>query len=232
LALVILACGCMAEPVGVQRPSPALPSDVWAVQKQTIATIERRGGSVRLDKTDPKHPLVTTADLHSIRDVTPILASLGPLTSLTDLKLYDTGFTDADLSRLRYLEALHTLNLSATNVTDAGLAELATLPKLRVLQLNQTRVTEAGLPHLSRLPNLRELGLCGSQITDSGLVELGKMKDLEKLSLGGAAITDRGLDHLKGLRRLRYLFLGHGSRITASAVEDLRVALPQAKILH
>jgi hypothetical protein len=230
-ALLVLAAGCLAPPCGMQPPPPAsMSADARTVQKQTIAAIERRGGSVVLDGTNPNKPVVTRADLHSIRNAQAILTSLGPLTSLRVLNLYDTGFGDADLRLLHGLEELHTLNLSGTNVTDAGLEELASLPKLRVLELNQTRITDAGLQRLRTLPTLRELGLAGSRVTNAGLAEIGRMKDLEQLSLGGGGITDAGLDQLRGLRHLKRLVLC-GS-VTGPAVEDLRVAMPWVVIIH
>src|SRR5205085_3213788 len=128
--------GCVNGPPVGRRP-PA--GGVKAGRGRAAAAVKGGGGDVRVDTAAEGKPVVS-ADLHRLRDANAVLVSLGPLTKVRALNLYDTGFTDADLERLRGLPELETLNLSATQVTDAGLPLLQGLPKLRVLRLNNTAV--------------------------------------------------------------------------------------------
>jgi Leucine-rich repeat (LRR) protein len=224
---LLLAAGCMNGPSGV-RPTPA--AGLKAGPEQAIAAVKSRGGDVKVDTAGEGKPVVS-ADLHRMRDAGAVLVSLGPLTKARALNLYDTGFTDADLERLRGLPELETLNLSATQVTDAGLPLLQGLPKLRVLRLNNTAVSDAGLQALRGLTELRELSLVNTRVTDEGLAYLGGLKHLEKLALGGPAVTDRGLASLRGLPQLRDLDL-FGTRVTEAGVGQLKAALPQLRVLR
>src|SRR5215469_3597712 len=160
----VLAAGCMNGPSGV-RPPPA--AEVKSGPEKAIADVKRHGGDVKVDSAAEGKPVVS-ADLHRLRDAGAVLVSLGPLTKVRVLNLYDTGFTDADLERLRGLAELDTLNLSATQVTDAGLPLLQGLPRLRVLRLNHTAVSDAGVQALRGLPELRELSLVNTRVTDAG----------------------------------------------------------------
>ncbi len=221
----VLAAGCMNGPSGV-RPPPA--AGMKAGPEQAIAAVKSRGGDVKVDTAAEGKPVVS-ADLHRLRDAPGVLVSLGPLTKVRALNLYDTGFTDADLERLRGLPELDTLNLSATQVTDAGLPLLQGLPKLRVLRLNNTAVSDAGLQALRGLGELRDLSLVNTRVTDEGLAALVGMKRLERLALGGPAITDRGLAALRGLPQLRDLDL-FGTRVSDAGITQLKAALPQLRL--
>jgi hypothetical protein len=221
-----LAAGCMANPFDTRLPlSPVTDAKS---RKQLFEAIRRKGGEVRVDSEDPNKS-VLVADLHGFRDIGLVLDSLGPLTKLRELNLYDTTFTDADLERLRGLSNLQKLNLSATRVTDAGLSCLRTLPNLQSLYLNNTQVTDAGLVYLKDLPHLKDLALFRTGVTDQGLQLLGSMNLLQKLTFGGAAITDDGLAKLCGLSNLRELNIVR-SRVTDSGIAHLKAALPQLRI--
>lgn len=55
------------------------------------------------------------------------------------------------------------------------------------------------------------------------------MLELKKLYLSGMPVTDARLEHLKGLKKLEILGL-HDVRISLTAEERLRAALPRMKI--
>jgi hypothetical protein len=243
LGLLAVGAGCLTDAPAALRPGdrPTTAKTKDKTEKNAkakedeeriklIAEVMKRGGEIRVEWDKPEKP-ITHIDLHRFRDAVSILRALGPLPKLQNLNLYATEFTDADLQRGTGLAELNTLNLSATRVTDAGLAALANFPSLHTLQLNETQISDAGLRMLRGLPNLRRLSLYDTRITDDGLAELAAMKKLEKLTLGGLAISDKGMQHLRGLRMLQTLELFH-TRVSASEVEELHVALPHLKVLH
>ena len=51
------------------------------------------------------------------------------------------------------------------------------------------------------------------------------------LYLNQTVVTDVGLGHLRGLKRLKYLNL-EGTGVTDAGVQELRKALPNAKIVR
>ena len=62
-----------------------------------------------------------------------------------------------------------------------------------------------------------------------GLVHLGGMSKLEFLHLGSTAVSDAGLKHLEPLTALTDLRVTR-TAVTAEGVEQLKRALPNAKI--
>ena len=233
LMLLPLAVGCKSHPTAATKSPPSgVPPEMAEMAKkrqETLAEIKKRGGVLQVDSDDPAKP-VLVADLHGFHNVAATLDTLGPLTRLRDLNLYDTSVTDADLQRLRGLPELQTLNLSATKITDAGLATLLTLPNLHALFLNQTKITDAGLQTLRSMPGLTDLAVYDTKVTDEGVAQLRNFPTLHKLTLGGGSITDRGVKQLTALRQLKELTI-LSSRVSNSTLEELKLASAQLRIV-
>ena len=150
------------------------------------------------------------------------VTDLGPLRGLSKLAwldLSETGVTD--LAPLGGLSKLVWLDLSETSVTDLG--PLGGLSKLETIHLSGTGVTDLG--PLGGLSELKMLSLTGTGVTDPG--PLDGLSNLAWLSLSGTGVTDLG--PLGELSNLRILFLP-GTGVTEEQIEELRRALPDAKI--
>jgi hypothetical protein len=196
-----------------------------------IENVMKRQGMVQLE-FDGLNKFVVMADLHGFHNAVAALESLAPLTRLRELNLHNTSINDADLVNLQGLHNLQNLNLSSTKITDAGLKVLQSLPGLSILNLNETHVTDGGLPYLHAMDNLTDLSLYGTKVSDEGLAQLRNSQTLHKLVLGGSqSITDRALLSIREMPQLREVTI-LSSRVTESAIEDLKVASTHLKVIH
>ena len=115
-----------------------------------VKAVEKLGGSVARDDTDPNRPVVAVSFV-----AVPV--------------------TDRELKCLAPLKRLKTLDLAVClGVTDAGLKELATLKRLQELNLSYTGATDAGLKRLEKLKGLLRLNLRGDRVTADGVAALQK----------------------------------------------------------
>ncbi len=188
------------------------------IQREAVAAITTAGGSVKYDWEwnngndipggKPWAPgwLVdligvdyfghfAAAELLFNRDEAP-MASIGNLTRLQLLSVFESSITDADLAHLKRLTNLKVLDVGHTQVTDAGLAHLSGLTSLSGLSLSNTQVTDAGLTHLMGLSKLSALNLSDTQVTDAGLPHLKGLVSLAQLDLDGTRVTDAAKQHL------------------------------------
>jgi hypothetical protein len=147
-------------------------------QRETVAAIEKLGGSVRYDEWfglegDQSNRSPGPAWLHDwlgddfFRTVTVVdfrgnaignedLAYLKSFPQLQSVLVGSTFVTDEGLVHLRDLPALANLDLGSLNVTDTGLECLKGLTQLKVLDLLNTKVTDKGVKRLQQaLPNCR-----------------------------------------------------------------------------
>src|SRR5262249_54363890 len=149
---------------------------------RAIAAIEKEGGKVIIDATDPDHPFT---------------------------KVVLGGFsTDAVLVHLKALPNLQEVrpaDFSVPQITDAGMENFKSLTKLRKLQLIG-RISDAGIANLKGLTELQSLSFQPTSVTDAGLAHLQGLTKLQTLVLPGG-IGNKGLEHLKGLTELRDLYL-------------------------
>ena len=72
------------------------------------------------------------------------MASLEPLTALTDLSLVHSVVGDAGIKHIAGITKLRKLRLSQTRLTDKGLETLANLNGVILLDLDSTAVSDAG----------------------------------------------------------------------------------------
>jgi hypothetical protein len=109
------------------------------------------------------------------------------------------------LVSLSALGGVETLNLVGPEVTDATLEDLRPLKQVKSLMIQNCRVTNAGMSHLAALPQLETLYINGVPIRDDCVVFLSRLAGLRNLSL-------------------------FRTEVTAAGTEELRRALPRAKI--
>lgn len=118
----------------------------------------------------------------------PALAQLKDVTTLMELNLSGTKFSDASAADLKPLVNLTHLHLEHTPITDAGLANVKDMTHLTYLNLFDTKITDAGLENLTGLTNLQNLHLWETKVTDDGVAKL--QKALPKCNIiRGAALT-------------------------------------------
>ena len=111
---------------------------------------------------------------------------------------------DSAAESLSQMKAVTWLNLAFTQVGDETLKRIVAMPKLEDLDLTQTQITNAGIAFLQPSTSLRRLHVAAPRIDDGALEALSKLTQLTFLSVGG--------------------------RMSAEAVETLRMRLPNCQI--
>jgi serine/threonine protein kinase len=186
------------------------------------------------------------------------LSALKNMSSLFELDLMDTQFSDADIESLKGVQQIRKLNLRGTKITNAGLKKLQesnALPKLEVLLIGHTRTTGDIFPTLYKIPNLRNLDLEAlDMITPAHLRMLVKMpringldfgsnpigdeglriiseKNLDTLSLEDCNVSDKGVAYLSHQTTLRKLNLAHNPNVTDKSLPIL-AKLPNLIVLR
>lgn len=158
------------------------------------------------------------------------LVTISNLARLKHIDLSHSRVTDDGLAALNGLD-LHYLDLSFTPVTNAAFVEIQGHAHLSTLRLSYTAVSDEGLSALSKLDHLSHLDLGETGITDVGLTYLSTFPALSEIVLYGTAITDSGVSQLVKLRSLKSLHLLN-TNVSESALRNLRVELPECKIVH
>jgi hypothetical protein len=174
-----------------------------ASQDEAIETIQKLGGTVEVDTTQPGKPVIKV-DLHQ------------------------TTISDRDLAVLTAFPDLQILDLRLTGVGDEGVAHLKNLTKLRFLNLFRSQLTDTGLTYLNRMSELETLLIGGTKVSDKGMVHLKSFKKLKKVSLFDTQVGDAGLDQLAGLAKLQVLLLGK-SQVTEAGIKRIEAARPGLK---
>ncbi|MCE9608322.1 MAG: protein kinase [Planctomycetia bacterium] len=127
------------------------------------------------------------------------------------------------VSFLQGCAALERLTLGY-NVDDEGLSEIAKLKTLSVVEAAGP-YTDKGLESLGALSHLKGFAINSRNVTDSGLNKLiRKCRLTETVHIGNTPGTDAIIDALAEQKALKRIDLP--SRISASAYERLRTALP------
>jgi len=148
---------------------------------------------------------------------------------VTELDLFNTRTSDADLARLRELSALRKLVLDTTAITDQGLEHVAALTELEVLYVGNTKISDDGLKAIGKIHRLRELYLNNTAVTDVGLTYLTGLRELRELHLNSTKVTDKGLASVTRLTKLKRLQLAN-TKVTPEAARDLSQLLPDCAI--
>lgn len=125
-----------------------------------------------------------------------MLAGIGNLPNLRQLRLEDFAANDNDLLSISRLEKLEVLNLPSAEFTDEGLQHLADMPNLSLLRFGSPAVTDAGMQLIAEMPKLRFLHLLHVPISDAGLDSLHGKFQLESFYLDGGNVSEQGLSRL------------------------------------
>lgn len=166
-------------------------------------------------------------------------------TDVTELDLSNKGITD--ISDLAECTQLQTLNLKGNDISDLtpleslenltwlclwdndikDVSPLGTLTQLTYLDLEDNEITNINA--LSSLTNLTELYIDGNDI--GRFNALSSMNNLKKLGLRDTGLTDSDLELLKK-STLTELEITENEELTSKAVEALKAAIPNCKVIH
>jgi hypothetical protein len=122
----------------------------------TFTAVSLRGNldDTAFAKLSSIYPQLVTLDLSATKVTDASVAKLAGATNLKQIRLAETGITDASIDTLLKLKTLESINLYGTKVTNAGVMKLAGLPNLKRLYLWQTEVTPETIAALKlKLPN-------------------------------------------------------------------------------
>ncbi len=133
-------------------------------------------------------------------------ASLCRFETVTELHLFDTELSDADLLHLQPArDRLCFPTLFGNPFTGDGLSDLGEMPRLRWLNLSRTQLTDDVLARLPYCPNLEFLFVSETGITDAGLTHLAQLPKLGNLDVSNTAVTDACLETLAKISSLKYV---------------------------
>lgn len=176
------------------------------------------------------------------------LSALKNETSLYELDLTDTQFSDADVEALKGVPQIKKLVLRGTKITNAGLKKIQEqnmLPHLESILLGHTRttgdifqtlykmpnistvdveainqITPDHLKALVKMPRITGLDFGSNPIGDRGLQIIGEKK-LDTLGLEDCDVSDNGVAYLSHQTALRKLNLAHNARVTDKCLPTL-----------
>lgn len=172
-------------------------------------------------KPDDLHSLVVQCGLDKrARASNGYMTSVGRLTGLKVLDIYDSNINSRGLYEIRGLEQLERLSLGE-GITNAGMRVVANLKSLKGLHLKGCRITDVGLGKICKNLLLEELALSGKKLSNEGLAHLSKISTLRYLLLGGNNFTDDGMAYLKDVSLLKTLHAGYAHAITDAGVKHL-----------
>lgn len=159
----------------------------------------------------------------------PLPTSIGELSELEVLILYDNQFTGplpAELGRLKRMQRLHLFDNAFTGPIPT---ELAQLTELRSLALGMNQLTGRIPESLAELKNLRTLHLSSNRLSGEIPPKLGRLIDLRDLELGANQLTGGIPDALAELTNLRTLNLS-SNQLTGTIPRDFRQLIWLSKV--
>jgi Leucine-rich repeat (LRR) protein len=205
---------------------PFAQSAPTADESKDVARIEMAGGDVTVDEslTEPARLRVTfkrldgktatalrgnkriaaliVEDASAVGD--PTMATIGTLSNLRELSLFQSSMTNAGLNSLKGLKELRKLYLIDAKVSDAGVSLLKGNDRLEELDLSGTMITSAAGTTFKTLTDLKLLAVNKTRFGDAGAVQLKGLTDLKKLEAVAAEISEKAAKTLeeanKGLR--------------------------------
>ena len=99
------------------------------------------------------------------------------------------------------------------------------------LDLSRTSVTDGVLGEVKKFNNLTWLNLKDTSISDRGIKNLSKMPYLTYLNLVSSKVSDESIETIAGIKTLEEIYLWN-SKVSKKGLESLKVALPNAIIVH
>ncbi|CAK7329701.1 unnamed protein product [Dovyalis caffra] len=148
-------------------------------------------------------------DLSSCSINNAIPGSLGNLTSLTGLYLYDNNFTGMIPSSLGQLVGLSVLDLSANMFTGSIPVSFGSLRNLTRLDISMNFVFGSIPVGIGMLLKLQYLNFSNNDLSSSIPAQLGDLSNLVDLDLSFNSLTGSLPAELKGLRNLQRMLIGN-----------------------
>lgn len=208
-------------------------------QESIVAEIEKFGGRVTFDESNPDRPIVSVrlmpgfgffgGALSSPQLTEDLFMKIGSLKNLKTLRLGGTRIPENGLKHLSSLMELQFLDLFNTEITDRDISHLKGLTSLQNLRLmNNNKITDTSLAYLAGLQKLTNLNVANTAVTGLGFAQLS-MPKLTHLEFR-APFGDKGLAALKNVPNLRLLNL-IGTEITDAGLEHIK-NFPKLEALH
>ena len=164
-------------------------------------------------------------------DVTnAMLQPVAAMHHLTSLSLEESEVDDTGIALLHELPLRNLVLLRSLFIGDEGLNVLKDYAQLESLDLQDTGATLAAIGWLPKPEVLTTLDMSQTGIEDADLGKLLPLTNLKRLHLSSTRLTDAAVGTLTKLKSLRLLTVD-GADITAEGVEQLRQALPEARIV-
>ena len=163
---------------------------------------------------------VTRLDLSTNRLSGSLPSSLGNLTNLEVLWLYDNQLSGSLPSSLGNLTNLEVLDLSSNQLSGSIPSELGRLTKLEWLGLYENQLSGSLPSSLGNLTNLEGLGLASNQLSGSIPSELGRLTNLEVLDLSTNRLSGSLPSSLGNLTNLEGLYLS-SNQLSGSIPSEL-----------
>ena len=159
------------------------------------------------------------------------LASIGRLTSLSELRLEKIALSEDEFRKIASLPLLKTLRLKHVHDDDKGVDDFGCLGftslisnllvELVELELSNVNfVNDGTMRMLKAQGKLKKLVLTHTYITDAGLEHISNLTELIELDISYNLITDSGLKHLSNLTKLKNLNIS-SYRITDAGLKHL-----------
>lgn len=160
------------------------------------------------------------------------VAALEDLTNLRRIRLRATSINGGCVKYLSNLPLLEILDVSETYVGDDGMAEMKRIDSLKRLNMWHTEITNEGLADLGEMTQLTWLNLDDNMaIDDAGVEKLAGLENLEFLHLGKTSITDDSVETIKKFTNLKTLDLTNCFSVSPDAVDEIKEAIPDVKII-
>lgn len=209
-------------------PATTLAADANKDEIKAITTIEKLGGSVKIDN-EAEGPARLKVMFDKLDD--RILTSLKGMTQISVLITSNAaGVTDRGMALISNIPNLQELTLEKAGITATGITHLKNLQNLKSLSLHGSiRINDAAVGLIKELKGLEELDLSKTALTDASFNHFNAMNSLKKLYLLNTKITDKGIVNLKGHKSLKLVGVGMTS-ISAKVAQEVEMATEGLRI--
>jgi len=163
---------------------------------------------------------IISIDLHYNKLSGILPASLGQLSRLQTLELWNNQLTGTNLEILSQLISIKYLDLSACKLSGEIHDSIGQLTNLDYLSLSQNQLSGSIPESISQLSNLKKLRLVNNQLAGVLPDSLGLLTGLEWLDLGGNLFTGSFLESILQLSNLQLLGLDR-NQFTGSIPESI-----------
>jgi hypothetical protein len=212
---------------------PPKGDPLTAAQIETIRKWIAEGARSSVNAVAPSGPVAPSPDTPTSKSspLDQLAANIRPLRAeILDIAAKNGAMVNP-LAEKHPLLRIEFISI-ASSVTDSELGRL--LPPVRnnvtQLDLSRTKISDKAIMAVGKCSNLTYLNLSHTEAGNEALAGLRNLKNLWYLNLLHTKVTDRGLSTLAEIKSLQEIYLWQ-SDVTASGVQELRAALPKAKII-